>query len=69
MAETLLLNDREAASILGCTRWALARWRMEQKGPVYVRVGRLVRYRHAAILDWIEQHTVQTETTPNLETK
>jgi predicted DNA-binding transcriptional regulator AlpA len=56
-----LLDDTQAATMLGCTTAALARWRKEHKGPAYVRVGRLVRYRQTAVLSWIEEHTVHAE--------
>ena len=48
-----LMDGKEAARILGCTDAALALWRKKHRGPSYVRLGRLVRYREADLSDWI----------------
>jgi len=40
-----LLNEREAAWFLNCSVAFLRRCRLFRTGPVYVKLGRLVRYR------------------------
>lgn len=57
-----LLNEVEAASRLGVSPSTLATWRCTRRYPLeYVKVGRNVRYREAAILDFISQRTVGVE--------
>ena len=38
------LTDIQAADFLSCTTSALRKWRLLNKGPAYIKVGRLVRY-------------------------
>ena len=40
-----LLTTREVAQRFRCTEAALRRMRAEHRGPKWVRVGRLIRYR------------------------
>lgn len=58
-----LLDGRQAAALLGCTRNALEQWRQRSVGPAYVRVGALIRYRETDLVDWIERQTQQTRDT------
>ena len=51
-----LLNEKQAAERLNCSVSALRRWRLEMKGPEYVKLGRLVRYRQAGIEKFIEEN-------------
>ena len=41
---TTLLNEKEAAEKLGMTVAALRRWRLEMRGPTFIRVGTRNRY-------------------------
>jgi len=58
-----LLNETEAAQLLGITIRALQGWRLRGDGPVYVKLGRLVRYRRSEIERWLDarsrRHTSQ----------
>ena len=56
---TGLLNERAAAQILGCTASALRKWRLFGRGPAYIRVGRLIRYREADLAAFIERNRVE----------
>jgi hypothetical protein len=49
------LKEREAAEFLRCSIAALRRWRCEGRGPRWARVGRLVRYPKAWLLEFIEE--------------
>ncbi len=50
-----LLNEKEAAAILGVTPRTLTNWRWRGDGPRWVRVGsRLVRYRRSELLAFVE---------------
>ena len=53
----LLLDEAHVAQLLGCERRTLQAWRCRGGGPVFVKVGRLVRYRPSAIDAWIEKRS------------
>ena len=55
----MLLNENQVAQFLNCTKAALRRWRREGRGPRFVKIGRLVRYRQEEIEDFVNQNTVQ----------
>jgi len=48
-----LMTSQEVAEILGINDGTLAQWRSAGRGPLYVKVGRMVRYREDAIEDYI----------------
>jgi predicted DNA-binding transcriptional regulator AlpA len=52
-----LLTERETAERLRCTEAALRRWRRERRGPRWVKLGRLVRYKEGDLEAFIEQST------------
>lgn len=58
MSESLdmcLLNEREAANLLGFSSKALQAWRITGRGPKFVRISaRAIRYRRADLSQWIE---------------
>lgn len=54
-----LLDETALARFLGCTPAALQLWRRENRGPAYVRVGRLVRYTGRDVKAWIDAQTVR----------
>lgn len=56
-----LLNEREAARLLGYTPRALQKWRMTGGGPRFVRVSaRSVRYRRQDLDAWIRERLRQS---------
>ena len=40
-----LLTTEEAGNVLGMSEQTLRIWRMENKGPSYIRINRSIRYR------------------------
>jgi predicted DNA-binding transcriptional regulator AlpA len=55
-----LLTPDAAGAVLGIARQTLARWRVEGKGPPYVKLGSRVAYRRAALNAWVlerERHS------------
>jgi predicted DNA-binding transcriptional regulator AlpA len=56
-----LLDARQVADILGITPTRLCIWRSQGLGPRWCAVGRLVRYRRQAVLDWIHVQEQQPE--------
>ncbi len=56
-----MLNQRQAAEIIGVSPFTLNRWRHERFGPAFVRISaRCVRYRRADIEAWLEGRRVET---------
>lgn len=55
---THLLDTEEASALLGCTPAALVKFRTERRGPPYVRVGRLIRYRRLDLVRWVKLQRV-----------
>jgi predicted DNA-binding transcriptional regulator AlpA len=51
-----LLNEKEAASLIGLSPAWFQRKRWEGGGPVFVKLDRAVRYRERDLLAWIETH-------------
>jgi excisionase family DNA binding protein len=66
-----LLTETEVAAKLEVTRPCLRRWRHEQRGLPFVRVGRLVRYRPSDVDDFINTNLqalrTQTMSGPHAE--
>ena len=54
----MLINETQVAQLLCCTKSALRRWRREGRGPRFVKIGRLVRYRQEDVEDFIERSAV-----------
>jgi len=52
-----LLSEKEAATRLSCTPAALRRWRRERRGPKFVTLGRLIRYRESDLESFVEANT------------
>lgn len=52
-----LLTEAETSKVLQCTKAALRRWRRERRGPKFVRLGRLVRYRETDLEAFVDQST------------
>ena len=51
-----LLTESEVSEILRCTKAALRRWRREERGPRFIRVGRLIRYRLTDVDQFLESN-------------
>ncbi len=51
-----LLDERETASILGCAVSTLQKHRVSGGGIPFVKLGRLVRYRRADVLAYLQGH-------------
>jgi hypothetical protein len=49
-----LMNEREAAEILGCTISAMRKWRLLGKGPIYCKIPLLVRYSLSELQGYME---------------
>ena len=47
------LNEQEVSKRLNVSVATLRRWRLEKRGPVFVKVGSLVRYRPEDLDTWV----------------
>jgi Helix-turn-helix domain len=56
-----LLDTEAASALLGCSPAALAKFRTERRGPAYVRVGKLIRYRRQDLVRWVRSQRVSPE--------
>lgn len=52
-----LLNNTQTADLIGVRPNTLEIWRIQGKGPIYRKVGRLVRYVEADVLAWLTAQT------------
>jgi predicted DNA-binding transcriptional regulator AlpA len=53
MTERVLIDEKELARITGIKHSTWAKWRANDEGPPYFKLGRLCRYRLSAVEDWI----------------
>ena len=49
-----LLNETEVAKKLRVSLACLRRWRLEKRGPMFVKIGQLVRYRPEELELWLQ---------------
>ncbi len=56
--EDKLLSETELAKLWGVTKSFLQKMRYERRGPRYVRIGRLVRYRQSDVDRYTEENSV-----------
>ena len=63
-----LMTTAEAAVRRGCSRSTLEKERSQGKGPRYLRIGGLVRYRPEDIDDYLAGCVVETENSRNAST-
>jgi predicted DNA-binding transcriptional regulator AlpA len=54
-----LLNERQVADSCAISVLTLRKWRTEGRGPRFVKIGTLVRYRPEDVDAWIESHESQ----------
>ena len=52
-----LLNNDETADMLNVSRRTLPVWRVQGKGPKFIKIGKLVRYERTEIDAWILANT------------
>ena len=51
-----LLNQKQAARVLGISERTLERHRVAGTGPRWARLGRLVRYRQSDLMAWVDSN-------------
>ena len=55
-----ILNERQVQEVYGFTIAYLRRARRERRGPRFLKVGKLVRYRRSDIEAYLSAHAVET---------
>jgi hypothetical protein len=55
-----VLDTLDAAALLRCSRQFLEGARVRGDGPPFSRMGRLVRYRRSALLEWLAKREVSS---------
>lgn len=50
------LTSNQTADEFGISRRTLPVWRVQGKGPKFIKIGRLVRYDEADVIAWIEEN-------------
>jgi predicted DNA-binding transcriptional regulator AlpA len=55
-----ILNERQVQEIYGFSIPYLRRTRHERRGPRFLKIGKLVRYRRSDIETYLAEHTVET---------
>jgi len=58
MAEHLL-NEYEAAQMLGLSVCTLRAWRSQRRGPAFLKLGRAVRYRPEVLEEFLKDAAVE----------
>jgi predicted DNA-binding transcriptional regulator AlpA len=53
----VLLTEREMAALLRVTPRCLQYWRASGEGPLFIKVGKLVRYRESGLDPWLASKT------------
>jgi hypothetical protein len=57
---TSTVGSPTAAQIIGCAPRTLPNWRAQGRGPRFIRVGRLIRYRIADLEEYLASRIVET---------
>lgn len=57
----LVMTTQEVAQALRVDQSTLVRWRVNNEGPAFVRMGGRVRYRPSAIETWLEGNTIDPQ--------
>ena len=61
MSEKLLYTEEEFAALTGISKLTLKTWRSREEGPPYVKLGRMVRYSHKTVMQYIDGKTHSPE--------
>ena len=62
-----LLNDHEVAARVGVSVATVRRWRQLRTGPLYLKIGALVRYRPRDIQEWLDGRPVGGDPSDSLQ--
>ena len=54
MTNSDFLDTEDLAKLIRTSRRTVIRWRVERKGPAYIKAGQRVLYRRADVEAWLE---------------
>jgi excisionase family DNA binding protein len=57
-APSEFLDERSLCALLAISSVTATKWRAQAKGPPFIKVGRLVRYRRSDVDAWLRANTV-----------
>jgi len=52
------LDEKALCALLGISSVTATKWRAKAKGPPFIKVGRLVRYRRSDVDAWLRANTI-----------
>jgi excisionase family DNA binding protein len=52
------LDEKRLCALLGISSVTTTKWRVKAKGPPFIKVGRLVRYRRSDVEAWLRANTI-----------
>jgi len=55
------VDETSASEIIGCAPRTLANWRSQRRGPRFIRVGRLIRYRIEDLQAFLDAGAVEAD--------
>jgi hypothetical protein len=55
------VDETGAAEVIGCAPRTLANWRSQRRGPRFIRVGRLIRYRIEDLQAFLDAGAVEAD--------
>ena len=61
-----LLNEHEVATSCSINVLTLRKWRTQKRGPQFVKIGALVRYRPEDVDAWIAERKAQSTDSPEV---
>ncbi len=59
-----LLDEKDVAEVFRISRQTLRVWRMNGRGPIFIRVGRCIRYRREDLDVWLEKQAIANAPEP-----
>lgn len=60
-----MLSTAQAAHYIGVTKGCLDRWRLQGKGPPWIRIGtRIIRYRIEDLDEWLRNNRIDPSGRP-----
>lgn len=57
----IFLDEKAVAKLLGLCPKTLNLWRLQRRGPAFIRCGRSIRYSMRDVRAWIDERTVRPE--------
>lgn len=52
------LDEKRLCALLGISSVTATKWRAKAKGPPFIKLGRLVRYRRSDVDAWLRTNTI-----------